>query len=211
MNAELLNSIIWTAAGFASGSLMISFWMGKFFLKEDIREYGDRNPGATNAWKAGGWKIGLPSGLLEFAKGGAPVAVAVWVFGVEGWYLVPVALAPILGHAFSPFMKFKGGKAIAVTLGVWTAITVWEGLLVLGLLIGLAYIILNHPSWSLIFAMLVFLAYLVVVGLLGRGVAFPILAVWAGNMGTFLIKHFQDLREPLKTRDYIARIFRKAS
>jgi glycerol-3-phosphate acyltransferase PlsY len=202
---------MWTAVGFISGSLMIAFWTGKILLIKDIREYGDRNPGTINLWKAGGWKIGLPSGILELAKGCAPVALAVWVFGVKGWYLVPVALAPILGHAFSPFLKFRGGKAIAVTLGVWTAITIWEGLLVLGLLMGLVYVILNHSPWFIIFTMLAFLAYLIVAGLLVRGIALPIIAIWAGNTGTFIIKHWQDLKEPITLNLYIAKLFRKTS
>ena len=58
------------------------------------------------------------------AKGALPVALAYYVFGVSGWGLMPVMLAPILGHAYSPFLRFKGGKAIAVTFGVWTALTV---------------------------------------------------------------------------------------
>jgi glycerol-3-phosphate acyltransferase PlsY len=211
MNTELLNSLIWTGIGFLSGSMMFSVWLGRLFTKKDARDYGDTNPGAFNAWKAGGWRIGLPSALLDFGKGAAPVAVAVWVLGVEGWYLVPVALAPILGHAFSPFLKLRGGKAIAVTLGVWTGITVWEGVIAFGLVIGLFYIIIDHPSWSVIFAMLAFLGYLIVLGLFVRGVELPILAIWAGNMLILLSKHWVDLKKTIRTRPYIARLFRRAT
>lgn len=203
--------LLWTGIGFASGSLMFSYWVGKIFLKKDVRDYGDANPGAANAWKAGGWKIGLPGALLDFAKGAVPVGLAVWFFGIHGWGLVPVALAPIIGHAFSPFLKFKGGKAIAVTLGVWTALTVWEGLLILGLLIGLFYLLIDHPSWSVIFATLAYLGYMVFVALLGRGFNIPIFAVWTGNMLILLYKHHDDLREAIHPRSYILRLFRRAS
>lgn len=209
MSAKLLHTLLWTGVGFLTGSIMFAFWGGKLFLKKDIRNYGTGNPGAVSAWKAGGWKIGLPTGLLELAKGLIPVALAIWVFGVNGWYLVPVALAPILGHAFSPFLKFKGGRATAATLGVWTAITIWEGMVVLGVIIGLFYIIIDNPSWANIWGMLAFLAYLLLVGLLVRGVEFHLLAIWAGNMGIMLIKHWSGLSEPIKPRPYIVRFLKK--
>jgi len=211
VNPGFLGVALWTGAGFLAGSLMFSYWLGRLFAKKDVREYGDANPGAFNAWKAGGWKIGLAAALLDFAKGAVPVGLAVWVFGVGGWYVVPVALAPILGHAFSPFLKFRGGKAIAVSLGVWSALTIWEGLLVFGLLIGLFYILLDHPSWSVIFAMLAFLGYMILLGVLLRGVEIPLLAVWTGNMLVFLHKHRLALREAIKPRPYVARFFRRTS
>ena len=211
MNGNLLHALLWTGVGFAAGSMMFSVWMGKLLIKKDVRDYGDANPGAMNAWRAGGWKIGLPAGILELCKGAVPVGLAHWVFGINGWMLIPVALAPILGHAFSPFLKFKGGKAIAVTFGVWTAITIWEGLVVLGLLIGLFYLIIDHPSWSVIFGMLAFLGYLLLLGLFVRGLEIPLLAIWAGNMAIFLYKHRIDLKKAIKPRPYILRLLRRAS
>lgn len=209
MSTEILNSILWTAVGLLSGSLMFSYWLGKLVGK-DVRDYGDANPGAVSAWKAGGWKIGLPGALADFAKGAAPVAVAVWVFGIQGWFLVPVALAPVIGHAFSPFLKFKGGKAIAVTLGIWSGLTIWEGVLILGILIGIFYVLIDHSSWSVILAMLAFLVYTIIMGLFIRGINLPLIAVWAGNMLIFLYKHRVDLKVAFKPRPYITRLFRRA-
>ncbi|MBD3286672.1 hypothetical protein GF359_08740 [candidate division WOR-3 bacterium] len=211
MSTELLNCIMWTGAGFLSGSLMFAYWGGWLFLNKDIRDYGTGNPGAVSAWKAGGWKIGVPTGILDLAKGLVPVGLAIWSFGVSGWYLVPVALAPILGHAFTPFLKFKGGRATAVTLGVWTAITVWEGMLVLGIIIGLIYAVIENSAWANILGMLGFLAYLLVVGIFIRGLELSILAIWAGNTGVMVIKHWHGFFEPVKPRSYVVRLFRKAS
>lgn len=211
MSADLLKVFLWTGVGLLAGSMMFSVWMGKLLLKKDVRTYGDANPGAANVWKAGGWKIGLPAGILELCKGAVPVGLAHWAFGIEGWYLVPVALAPILGHAFSPFLGFKGGKAVAVTLGVWTGITLWEGIGVLGILMGVFFILQTVDSWAIILAMLAFLGYLLFLGLFVRGVEIPLLAIWAGNMAIFLYKHRVDLRESIKPRPYIARLFRRAS
>lgn len=202
----MLNVMVWTLIGFIAGSLMFSYWLGKIFLKQDVRDYGDSNPGAANAWKAGGPKIGLPGAVLDFAKGAIPVALAHWLFGIDGWNLVPVALAPILGHSFSPFLKFNGGKAIAVTLGVWSGITIWEGVLVLGILIGIFYVIIDQPSWSVILAMFAFLCYLVFMGIFIRGADLPLWAIWTGNLCILIFKHKSDLKQTFRPRPYILRI-----
>jgi glycerol-3-phosphate acyltransferase PlsY len=55
---------------------------------------------------------------------------------VGGWGIVPVAVAPILGHAFSPFVGFKGGKAIAVSFGMWSAVTRFEGAIALAAILA---------------------------------------------------------------------------
>jgi glycerol-3-phosphate acyltransferase PlsY len=60
---------------------------------------GDGNPGAVNAWRAAGGRAGVPAGLFDFLKAAVPVGLANWVFGVSGWGLLPIALAPIVGHA----------------------------------------------------------------------------------------------------------------
>lgn len=211
MNQPLALSLTWTVIGFVSGSLMFALWFGRWFSKANIREYGDGNPGAANAWKAGGWKVGFPSGLLDFAKGAVPVGMAVWVFGIQGWYLVPVALAPVLGHAFCPWLGFKGGKGVAVTLGVWTGITLWEGVIILGLGIGLLYLLLNSASWSVILAMLGFLGYLILKGIVTQGIPLPLVAVWAGNMFAALYRHWPDIKEGVSFRPYILRLFRSTS
>ena len=94
---------LWTIIGFCSGSIPFSYWLGKIFLHTDIRQYGDGNPGAFNAWRAGKYKIGLPALILDYLKGAIPVGLAKNVFGISGFGLIPIALSPVFGHAFSPF------------------------------------------------------------------------------------------------------------
>ena len=105
-------TLFWILTGFLSGSIPFSLILGNFLAKTDIRSMGDGNPGGTNALKAGGVKTGVPAILLDIVKGFVPVYLA-QKNGVAGWNLVPVCLAPILGHAFSPFLRFHGGKALA--------------------------------------------------------------------------------------------------
>lgn len=205
MLTDILKTSLWTAIGYLSGSFMFSAWLVRLFVKKDVREFGDGNPGATNAWKAGGWKIGIPAALLDYLKGAVPVGLAWLRVGITGWGIVPIALAPVLGHAFSPFLKFKGGNAVAVAFGIWTGITLWEGPTMLGILFGLLFAILDADGWTVIFTMLAFLGYWI----LRRGPDYVLISVWAGNMLIFLIKYVPSLRtQRIKLRPYILKLFR---
>jgi glycerol-3-phosphate acyltransferase PlsY len=126
--------------GFFTGSVPFSVIACRIFLKTDVRQYGDGNPGGTNAWKAGGWSIGTLVVILDMFKGYLPVMLARRA-GLSGWELVPVALAPILGHAFSPFLKFHGGKALGTTGGVWIALIGFKALAI--------YLLLTLPVLAL--------------------------------------------------------------
>ena len=122
------------------GSLMFSYWLGRL-AKKDLSKVGDGNPGAFNLWSTAGYKWGITGVLLDFLKGYFPLVWIVQSGVVHGYGLILVAVAPIVGHAFSPFLKFKGGKAIATTFGVWSAITSFQVsfvyAIVLAVLLGL--------------------------------------------------------------------------
>lgn len=127
---------LYVLAGFLSGSLMFSYWLG-LAAHVDVREVGDGNPGAFNLWHAAGWRLGLLGIFLDFVKGYLPLFFLIRGGSVEGWSLVSVAVAPILGHALSPFVGFKGGKGIAVSFGVWSAVTAFEASLALAAILAL--------------------------------------------------------------------------
>lgn len=116
---------LYVLACFLSGSLMFSYWLG-LIAHVDVRDVGDGNPGGFNLWHAAGYKLGILGIFLDFMKGYLPVFFLIRGGYVAGWSVVPVALSPILGHALSPFVGFKGGKAIAVSFGVWSAVTMFE-------------------------------------------------------------------------------------
>jgi acyl-phosphate glycerol 3-phosphate acyltransferase len=126
---------VYALMGFLSGSLMFSYWLG-LLARVDIRDVGDGNPGGFNLWQAAGYKLGLLGIFLEFMKGYLPLLFLIEGGYVGGWGIVPVAVAPILGHAFSPFVGFKGGKAIAVSFGIWSAVTRFEGAIALAAILA---------------------------------------------------------------------------
>lgn len=196
--------LFWTGLGFLLGAMPFSYWLGRLVLHTDIRDYGDGNPGAISAWRAGTWRVGLPAMLLDYLKGAVPVSLAHLAFEVSGWSLVPIALAPVLGHAFSPFMRLRGGKAVAATFGIWTGLLVAEGPMVLGLFLGLFYLLQNVDAWSVILGMLGFLAWLLL-----RQADPVILVIWGGNMLVLVWKHRRDLHQPLRLRPFILKLLRR--
>lgn len=125
MKPDMLTAALVTLLAFVAGSLPCSVWLGRVILRKDVRHFGDGNPGATNVFRAGGRMLFPVALILDVAKGAVPVAWAYHALGIREWAMFPIALAPILGHAFSPFLGFRGGKALAVTLGVWIGIAVW--------------------------------------------------------------------------------------
>jgi len=199
-----MTMLFWTGLGFLLGAMPFAYWLGCLVLHTDIRTYGDGNPGATNAWRAGTWRVGLPAMLLDYLKGAVPVSLAHLALGISGWALLPIALAPVLGHAFSPFMRFRGGKAVAATFGIWTGLLVAEGPLVLGLFLGLFYMLQTADSWSVILGMLGFLAWLLL-----RQAEPVILGIWSGNMLILVWKHRRDLRQPPQLRPSISKFLRR--
>jgi acyl phosphate:glycerol-3-phosphate acyltransferase len=186
----LMNEIAWVALAYFSGSIPFSYILGKLVSAIDIRSVGDRNPGAVNVWKAGGAKVGVAALVLDYSKGMLPVIMAVQS-GVSNYTLVAVALAPIVGHAFTPFLGFRGGKAIAVTMGVWTGLTLWEAPVFIGFLFMLFYLFQENDGWSVIFAMIALLSLLLL-----RWHHPELLLIWGGNTAILFIKHLDDLACP---------------
>lgn len=134
---------------FLCGSLPFSVWVSQLFLHRDTRSYGDGNPGAANAFRAGGWRVGLTVLMLDISKAAAPVGLAYYTFALRGLPVFFISAAPLVGHVFSPFLRFKGGKALAVALGVWIGLTIWKLSLPAVLLILFWTALIRPVGWGL--------------------------------------------------------------
>ena len=115
-------STLLAVSAFWLGACPFSVWIGRWFLGKDIRDYGDGNPGAANVFRAGGSKAGYLAAFLDVVKGAPFVVLAYLFFDLPDLVVMVVALSAILGHAFSPFLGWRGGKAVAVTFGVLLAL-----------------------------------------------------------------------------------------
>lgn len=128
-----MSSLAWILFGFTSGMIPYSALIARLALRTDLSAIGDGNPGGTNVWKAGGRGWAIIAILLDGFKAAIPVGLVYFSSQIRGWELFPVALAPLLGHIFSPLLRFRGGKGLASTFGIWLGLTLWLGPTVFGL------------------------------------------------------------------------------
>ena len=116
---------------FLLGSIPFAYLLVRMLFRVDVRAHGSGNPGATNAsrvfpkrWRLGGFLLIF---ALDAGKGYAACALLpAWFERTHGsqadWVPAACGLAAVLGHSFSPFLKFRGGKGVATTLGVLIAL-----------------------------------------------------------------------------------------
>lgn len=110
-----MNYIITLLISYFVGTISGSYIIGNLFLNKDIRKYGSGNAGTTNAMRVLGKKAGVLTFLIDFLKGALVTLIIRKIFGDE---YVPLAiLGAVMGHDFPFYMKFKGGKGVATTLG----------------------------------------------------------------------------------------------
>ncbi|MCB9767986.1 MAG: glycerol-3-phosphate 1-O-acyltransferase PlsY [Candidatus Omnitrophica bacterium] len=107
------------ALAFLLGSLPFSWILVWLLRGVDLRTVGSGNPGATNAFRVVGKGWGTLALLLDIGKGLAAVLAPHWLSPETGWLPAACGLAAILGNVFCPFLKFKGGKAVATASGVF--------------------------------------------------------------------------------------------
>ena len=101
------------------GGTPTSYIAGKLFRGIDLREHGSKNLGATNVYRVLGWKYAIPVGLIDAVKGALPVKIlAPWSNG-PAWFPVVLGLAAVLGHVYSPYVRFRGGKGVATAAGMF--------------------------------------------------------------------------------------------
>jgi glycerol-3-phosphate acyltransferase PlsY len=174
---------------FFIGAIPFSLVLGEMVLGLDVRDWGDGNPGATNAFRAGGWRIGLPALVLDFAKGFSGVAlINVLHPPLSRWAWITAAIAPVLGHAFSPFLGGRGGKAVATTFGLWAALTGPYGPCALGCTLLLCLVLARRSAdWVKLAAAFTALG----VTLAALGVWAELWGLWVLNFALVMFKQWQ--------------------
>ncbi len=118
MNSQLLTLALLAAGAYLLGAVPFSVLLGRLFLGKDIRAYGDHNPGAANVFRAGNPLVGAMAVTLDIGKGIPFVVLGQKYAEFPATAVLAIGISAILGHAFSPFLGFKGGKALAVSAGV---------------------------------------------------------------------------------------------
>ena len=114
----MMKFLIFVVIAYIFGSFPSGVWLGKVTKNIDLREYGSKSSGATNAYRILGPKYGIMVLILDALKGYTPLYSAS-LFGIGGIYIILLGLVAILAHTFSFFIQFKGGKGVATSLGVF--------------------------------------------------------------------------------------------
>ena len=123
MNLEILYTVVYS---YFLGSIPFGLILAKIFLNEDLRNIGSGNIGATNALRTGKKSLGAFTLILDGLKAYVSIAIT-YIYFTDYIYLS--ALVCILGHIFPVWLKFKGGKGIAVFLGILFGLSIKLALL----------------------------------------------------------------------------------
>jgi glycerol-3-phosphate acyltransferase PlsY len=110
-------------ASYLIGAIPTSYLVSRLFAKIDLRDHGSGNLGATNLYRVLGWKYAIPVALFDIAKGAVPVLVFAPRASSSQLFALACGVAAIVGHVFSIFVGFKGGKGVATAAGVMLALT----------------------------------------------------------------------------------------
>ena len=113
--------LLWCLGAFLAGSIPFGLILVKLAGKGDVRQQGSGNIGATNVMRAGGKGLGIATLALDAAKGFIPVFLAAKLGGLGYVALAWVVLAAVVGHMYTPWLRFEGGKGVATALGACLA------------------------------------------------------------------------------------------
>ena len=152
---------LWVLASYLVGAIPTSYLVSRLVAGIDLRNQGSGNLGATNLYRVLGWKYAVPVALFDMAKGAVPVLYFAPHVSDSKLFALSCGVAAIMGHVFSVFVHFKGGKGVATAAGVMlglspvalsVAAVVW---LLLVLLTG--YVSLGSVAAAAVFPMAVYL------------------------------------------------------
>jgi glycerol-3-phosphate acyltransferase PlsY len=176
-------------AAFFLGAVPFSVIIGRKVLKKDITTYGDGNPGSANVFRAGGKKAGFLAVILDVCKG-VPFVLLSHLIDLPVLSPVIVGICAVLGHAFSPFLQWHGGKAIAVTFGVMLGLLPqYDILLTFIIFMIVCALLVRNDSWGVVISAAGTLAYLTV----SNGYSWQSLLMVC-LLAILIIKHYEDLR-----------------
>jgi acyl phosphate:glycerol-3-phosphate acyltransferase len=119
----LITAALWLLASYLLGAIPTSYLVSRAFAKIDLREHGSGNLGATNLYRVLGWRYAVPVALFDIAKGAVPVLLFAPQVTDSELFALACGVAAILGHVFSVFVQFKGGKGVATAAGVMLGLT----------------------------------------------------------------------------------------
>ena len=178
------------------GSIPNALWVGKTFKNIDVREHGSKNTGSTNAARVLGAKLGIFTLILDILKGALPTYLGIVLgadlltrmTGIDKLDVIVIGMAAILGHTFSLFLKFKGGKAVATTLGVFLVLVPYAILI----LLVVFFVIFGLTKYVSLASIVSAVALPITVYLTTRHIPLTILGIIIGLL--VIIRHQENIK-----------------
>lgn len=159
---DWLWSIFVISASYLLGGVPWGIVLGRTFKGVDLRSFGSGATGATNSLRVLGWRISIAVFLLDFGKGLLPVLIARWM-ELPDWAIAATAIVSVVGHCWSPYIGFKGGKGMATGGGAATALLPWLFILLLWIVAVIAltrYVSLASITTAIIGPAIVFVMWM---------------------------------------------------
>ena len=188
---------LWFFVSFFSASIPWSLIIGFIFSKQDIRTIGDKNPGGTNTLKLAGIKVGLLAISLDILKSFFPIYFAI-IFGFDGFQLAILCFAAITGSIFSPFLRFNGGKSLAVSCGIWMAIS--SGMIgpLICLIMAFSHLIQKTHLWTILSGWLGILIWVLIFSL-----SIEYIVIFIINFILVMFKHKNEFNQKIILRNWV--------
>lgn len=117
-----METLVYLVLSYLCGAIPFGYIIAKLFKGIDIRTQGSGNPGATNVYRSVSKPLGIVTLILDILKGFIPVYFVTLINPSSYFIVLLVALVTILGHIFTIFLKFKGGKGVATGCGIFLAL-----------------------------------------------------------------------------------------
>ena len=196
----MLDSALLTAAAYFTGAIPTAYLVARYWRGVDIRAEGSGNVGAVNTFRAAGLWPGITVLLLDMAKGAAAMAL-ILALDLEPEGAFAAALAVTLGHNFSIFLRFKGGKGVAVVFGL--SLVIFPVLTALALItLPIAWRLSRSIVWSFLVTFLVLNILIVATGQDANdvGLCFTLSIV---VVATHLWRNRIDVIEALRRMDFV--------
>ncbi len=191
--------VLWCLGAFLCGSIPFGLIVVKLRGQGDVRSQGSGNTGATNVSRVAGKGAGILVLLLDVAKGIVPVVLGRRA-GIEESFLPWIGFAAVLGHVFSPMLRFKGGKGVATAFGIVLAVHWRLGALPLAFFVAALWLT-RHVSLGSILAALMLPLEVVLLALSGPYGGFralgehaPYLMAWTFIAVLVIAKHHENIR-----------------
>ena len=184
------------------GAVPFGFIITKVFTGLDVRNYGSKNPGATNVFRVAGPLAGIITLLLDSAKGFIPVFIANYIMNNQSIAVI-AGLCAITGHMWTVFLKFKGGKGVATAAGVFLALMPLSVLFAIGVFI-LVFTLFSYISLASIIAALCLPIFALVTKSSNLIIIFSLIISIA-----VLIKHIPNIKRLIAGKENKLEVFKR--